>query len=264
MAKASRSHPVLRIKGGETNKVSDPVVEEGQLSIVLNGRKIVTLACTPREQEYLALGFLFSEGIIRGGDDIRSVASHPEREEVRVSTKRRVKLPVDLSQLGVVTSGCGRGKNLESLEEINPVEDLLLDFELRLSPSEILSLMKKFDEKSTLFRETGGVHSAALANCDRILLFAEDIGRHNAIDKVLGKSLMRRFRFNDKLILCSGRISSDLLLKVWRAGISLVCSRSAPTGKALDLADRLGVTVVGFARGGRMNLYTYPARIALD
>jgi FdhD protein len=262
LAPATKNYPVVRIKGASRSVKRDTVVKEGQLTILLNGQKIVTLACTPKEQNYLALGFLFSEGIIKGREEIKRVLSYPEREEVRVFTKREVKLSRDFFQTSVLTSGRGKGKSFKSLEKVDPLEGILLNFEFHLTPSEILSLMSKFDTKSTLFKKTGGVHGAALADNKRILIFAEDIGRHNALDKVLGKALMKRIILKDKLILSSGRISSDLLLKVWRANLSFICSRSAPTGKALDLAKNLGVTVVGFARGRRMNVYTYPARIA--
>jgi len=262
LAPATKSYPVIKIKGGKRSDERDTVVNEGQLTIFLNGQKVVTLSCTPKEEKYLALGYLLSEGIVKDRGEIKRVVSYPEREEVRVFTKREVKLSGDFLQTAVLTSGCGKGKSFKSLEKINPLEDILLNFDFSLTPSEILSLMRKFDSKSTLFKRTAGVHGAALADREKILLFAEDIGRHNAVDKVLGKALMKRIILKDKLILSSGRISSDLLVKVWRAGLSLICSRSAPTGKALDLAKNLGVTVVGFVRGRRMNVYTYPARIA--
>lgn len=262
MRKTTRSYRVIRIKGGNRSDERDAVVNEGQLTIVLNGQKVVTLACTPREERYLALGFLFSEGVIKGREEIKRVVAYPEREEVRIFTKREVRLSRDFLRTAVLTSSCGKGKSFKSLDKMNPLEDIQLNFEFSLTPSEILSLMREFDTKSTLFKKTGGVHGAALAEKERILLFAEDVGRHNALDKVLGKALIRRIVLKDKLILSSGRISSDLLVKVWRAGVSVICSRSAPTGKALDLAKNLGVTVVGFARGRRMNVYTYPVRIA--
>jgi len=262
LRRTTRSYPVIRIKGAERITERDPVVSEAVLTIFLNGQKLVTLACTPKEQKYLALGFLFSEGIIKGREELKRVISYPEREEVRIFTKREVRLSRDFLRTAVLTSGCGKGKSFKSLEKMNPLEDVLLNFEFSLTSSEILSLMREFDRKSTLFKKTGGVHSAALADRKKILLFAEDVGRHNALDKVFGKALTRRIVLKDKLILSSGRISSDLLVKVWRAGVSVICSRSAPTGKALDLAKNLGVTVVGFARGSRMNVYTYPVRIA--
>jgi len=261
LARVTKSYPVIKIRGGDKTTLKDTVAEEGQLTILLNGQKVVTLACTPKEQRHLAIGFLFSEGVIKGREELKRVISYPEREEVRVFTQGEIRLSQDFLQAGVLTSGCGMGKSFKSLKEMNPLEDIMLNFEFSLTSSEILSLMREFDTKSTLFKKTGGVHGAALADEKKILLFAEDVGRHNALDKVLGKALMRRIVLKDKLILSSGRISSDLLVKVWRAGMSLICSRSAPTGKALDLAKNLGVTVVGFVRGRRMNVYTYPVRI---
>ncbi|MDP2960581.1 MAG: formate dehydrogenase accessory sulfurtransferase FdhD, partial [candidate division Zixibacteria bacterium] len=122
-------------------------------------------------------------------------------------------------------------------------------------------LMNEFEVKSSVFKSTGGTHSAALADKEKILLFKEDIGRHNAVDKILGESLIENIPWQDKLLISSGRVSSDILLKAGRAKINLIISRSAPTSLALELAQRLGITVIGFARGKRMNIYTYPMRV---
>ena len=186
-----------------------------------------------------------------------------KKNEVKVLTKAIRKIPKNVLRTGIFTSGCGKGKTLQKIGDLNPLGDVLFDLEFILSPDKIAKLMKGFEKKSSVFRSTGGTHSAGLADRDKILLFNEDIGRHNAVDKVLGEALMRKTPLKNKILLSSGRISSDILLKARRTGIAIIISRSAPTNLAIDLAQRLGITIVGFARGRRMNIYTCPFRIGV-
>ncbi len=123
--------------------------------------------------------------------------------------------------------------------------------------------MHEFEKRSVLFRKTGGVHAAGLANKERILFYFEDIGRHNAVDKVVGKCLQNQVSCEDKMLLLTGRISSDIVAKASKSGIGIIVSRSAPTGLAVKNAQRLGITLVGFARGSKMNIYSFPMRISV-
>jgi len=137
----------------------------------------------------------------------------------------------------------------------------MLNLDLPLSSSEVLELMSQFEKRSELFRQTGGVHSAALAARDGIILFNEDIGTHNAVDKVVGEGFLKELELKDKLLVTSGRVSSDIVSKLWNCGISMVISRTAPTSLAVKMAQKLGITIAGFVRGSRMNVYSFPARI---
>jgi FdhD protein len=141
------------------------------------------------------------------------------------------------------------------------MEDILIDLNLTLDSEDITKAMHRFEKRSELFRRTAGVHSAALVKQSDILLFNEDIGRHNAVDKVLGESFLEGVDLKDKYLVISGRISSDVMSKLWNCGLSAVVSRTAPTSLALDMAFKLGITLVGFARGNRMNVYSFPVRI---
>jgi FdhD protein len=123
-------------------------------------------------------------------------------------------------------------------------------------------LQSEFQRKSVLFRETGGVHSAALANGEAIRIFMADIGRHNAIDKVIGKALLSGLNLADLVMLTSGRISSEIVLKVAHCGTPILVSRSAPTDRAVEMAKQVNLTVIGFARGSRMNIYSGEERIS--
>jgi len=262
--KKTRTQKIVKIKEGKAQSFEDQIVEESSLSIFLNDQKIVTLMSTPADQKFLALGFLFSEGLITQRSDVRKILFNSRKNEVKVLTEERRRIPKSRSRLGTLTSGCGKGKSLQDLKEVDPLSDVLINLEFSVTCHQIEKLVREFEKRSSVFRSTGGTHSAALADKKKLLVFKEDIGRHNAMDKVLGESLFNGIPLQDKIMISSGRISSDILSKVWRAKISLIVSRSAPTSLAIELAQKLGITIVGFARGKRMNVYTYPARVFLD
>ncbi len=157
------------------------------------------------------------------------------------------------------TSGCGKGTIFYNMVDI--LHRHRIDSSLKISSKSILKLMQEFQQKSNLFMETGAVHSAALSDGRNILVFKEDIGRHNAIDKIIGRTLEEGIDFRDKIILTSGRISSEILLKIQKCIVPLIISRSAPTDQAVKLACELNITIIGFARGNRMNIYSAPERV---
>lgn len=250
----------VRIKEGKRQEIEEKVVREAVLRIFLNESQIVALSCTPCDLTYLAVGFLLSEGFLSKVTEIEKVNS--SEGKVIVHTREPRKVEEDSRLKGVLTSGCGKGKTFASWEDINPLEDAMIDLDSTFSSDEILSVMSQFQQRSKLFMETAGVHGAALAKADGILLFNEDIGRHNAVDKVLGESFLKGIQLKDKFLVISGRVSSEIVSKLWNSGLGLVVSRTAPTSLAVEMAQRLGITVVGFVRGGRMNVYSYPVRIA--
>jgi len=262
--KKTRIHKIIKVTKGKSLSIEDEVVEESSLSIYLNDKKLVTLMSTPSDQKFLALGFLFSGGWIKEKGDLKKILFNSRKNEVKVITRKALRIPKTFSRTPVFTSGCGKGKSFQDLRNLDPLKDILISLEFTITPDQIENLIKGFEKRSSVFRSTGGTHSAALANKERILLFKEDIGRHNAVDKVLGEALFRRISMGKKLLILSGRISSDILLKSARGKINLIVSRSAPTSLAIELAQKLGITIVGFARGKRMNIYTYPARISLN
>lgn len=250
---------VTRIKDGDRQEIDERVAEEAVLGVFLNDQEIVALSCTPHDETYLAVGFLFSEGLLKNKGQIKSVDRSEDR--VTVLTHVPLKIPEDSRLKGVLTSGCGKGKSLADWERIDPLQDVMINLDLTLSPEQVHQVMLEFEKRSELFRQTGGVHSAALASSDGLVLFNEDIGRHNAVDKVLGESFMKGSDLKDNFLVISGRVSSDLISKLWNSGLSLVVSRTAPTTLAVRMAQRLGITVIGFVRGKRMNVYTYPTRV---
>jgi len=136
--------------------------------------------------------------------------------------------------------------------------------DLQVNGAEILELMSHFQQRSETYRSTGGVHSAALCDKKNLNVFSEDIGRHNAIDKIFGQCIWEGISTNNQIILTSGRISSEIVIKIARNNVPVLASKSAPTDTAVKLADLLGITLIGFVRGMRMNVYSHHKRIVSD
>ena len=130
-----------------------------------------------------------------------------------------------------------------------------------VTPGQVWNLSDRLEEMSVLFQQTGGVHNAALCAPTEVILFYEDVGRHNAVDKIFGRAFLNGISLEDKILVFSGRVSSEIVIKVGKMGLPVIISRSAPTDLGIEMAEKLGITIVGFAKGERMNVYTYPERI---
>jgi FdhD protein len=244
------------------------VVVEEPLEIRVSGEPFQVLLRLPGWEKELALGFLYTEGIV--GDLAEVMAVHfcgtgtdpllpPNVVDVRLTTEA-------LNRRGrrhpeVAYSGCGLCAK-EALAEIcqkwPPVAS-----PLTVSASRLLALMGLLPEAQPLFHQTGGTHAVALASPDgNIFISAEDVGRHNAMDKVIGRALLERQNLTQLVALLSGRISFEMALKCIRAGIPILVAVSAPTTLAIELAQNLNLTLVGFARSERLSVYCHPERIS--
>lgn len=251
---------VVEIRQGKRKVKLDIAVEEVPLTIFLDGQELVTLLSSPKDLNYLTVGFLYSEGLVENREEIKSLILGEDRSIIRVETKKKKRPDSTRKVKKLIPSGCGMAANISgNLFGIG--EYKRLDSKLTISSDEIIELMRKLQHQSRLYRSTGGVHSAALASRKNILIFSEDIGRHNAVDKVLGQCILDSIPLGEKIILTSGRLSSEIVLKVARANIPIIISRSAPTMLGAKLASHLGVTLIGFARGKRMNIYTHEGRV---
>ena len=239
----------------------DIVIREMPLTVILNNQELVTLLCSPKDPEYLAVGFLASEGLLKSKDEVKKTLVDDRRGVVRVDTTEESKDAGELLFKRLITSGCGRGASLYSAADVQgqKVESLVT-----IAASEIFVLAKEFQQRSQVYRESGGVHSAALCDTKNIMVFNEDIGRHNAIDKIFGECLLKDIPTSDRIIITSGRISSEILLKVAKRNIPILISKSAPTNLGVKLANDFGVTLIGFVRGQRMNVYSHGWRVTTD
>jgi FdhD protein len=251
--------PISRVSEEGKSNIIDVVVKEFPLTITLDNQEVVTLLCSPINLDYLAIGFLFSEGLITGKDDIKNIIVDQQTGMVQVETKKDkgfVSRPLDKR---VVASGGGRGASFYHAPGAHA--QAKVESNIEISARQVFALVDEFVQRSEVFKATGGVHSAALCGTENILVFSEDIGRHNAIDRVFGECMLKDIPTAGRLIITSGRVSSEILLKVARRNVPLLISKSAPTNLGVRLADDLGVTLVGFARGRKMSVYANKWRI---
>jgi len=252
--------PILQLTQEGSSAKEDLVAREVAATIILNEHELVTLLCSPKNLDYLAVGFLASEGLLTSREEIKRVMVDDERGVVRVDTTA-LGFSEDMLFKRLSTSGCGRGTSFYSPAD---AASQRVESPTRISGDRVLGLVHQFQHGSEVFRLTGGVHSAALSDTEGILVFHEDIGRHNAIDKVFGECLLREIPVEGRLVITSGRISSEILLKVSKRNIPILISKSAPTDQGVRLADALGITLIGFVRGKRMNIYTNQWRVTTD
>ncbi len=253
---------IYRIDRDSKQAGEDIVVKELPLTIVLNGRELVTLLCSPANLKYLAIGFLLSEGLLHSRNDIKSIIDDEQRGVVRVETVTDLNGEEEQVFKRIITPGCGRGAAFYSAADAAGMNGVKSD--LQVKGAGILELMSQFQHRSDTYRSTGGVHSAALCENKSLNVFSEDIGRHNAIDKIFGQCLWEGIPTTDQIILTSGRISSEIVIKIARNNVPILASKSAPTNTAVKLADLLSITLIGFVRGTRMNVYSHHQRIVSD
>jgi FdhD protein len=250
---------IIRIDQGMSRVVVDTIARETQLTIMVNEEELVTLLCSPNDMKYLAIGFLVSEGVL---SDVTTLQNVTVEEERGIAWIRAYINKSQKPFRRFISSGCGRGTSFYSSGDVDELPPVVS--RLTLPYNHIMKLVSNFQRQSDLFKVTGSVHSAALASGDTIVLFKEDIGRHNAVDKIFGQCLLEGRDLADYILVTSGRLSSEIVLKAIRRGLPLVISRSAPTNLAVKLADRLGLSIVGFVRNQRMNIYCHSERITND
>jgi FdhD protein len=254
--------PALRITDGGKSESEEMIAREFPLTIIFNNQELVTLLCSPTNLNYLAVGFLASEGLITGKDEIKRIMLDSQRGVVRVETGEDKELAPNFLFKRFITSGCGRGASFYGAADAASLTKV--ESQTQISAQVIFALMKEFQHRSQVYRVTHGVHSAALCDTSRILIFSEDIARHNAIDKILGECILENIETEGQIIMTSGRVSSEILLKAAKRNIPIIISKAAPTNLAVKLAADLGVTLIGFVRGRRMNVYAGGWRVITD
>ncbi|MBM7653170.1 formate dehydrogenase accessory sulfurtransferase FdhD [Neobacillus cucumis] len=255
------TNKVLRYENGVVQLVDDVIVTEYPITVILNNQEFATLVCSPEHIEELVVGFLASEGIIRCYEGIKELHFIETTGKAIVTTHRVNKLDEMFHSKRYVTSCCGKSRQsfyfYNDARTVKPIETR----NKMLSIEDCFRLMEMMQRSSTIFQDTGGAHNAALCDRNGIVVARTDIGRHNALDKIYGYCLKHSISIEDKVIVFSGRISSEVLLKVAKIKCGIVLSKSAPTELAVRLAKELGITVVGFIRNKALNIYTNPERI---
>ena len=239
------------------------VAIEINLKISIDGKELVRFACSPVDCDDLAIGFLFTEGIISSIDEIDHIIKNQNENRIEfILSEKNKNIVKDWTQSKTMSSGCGQGviSNLEyRRKNLKPI-----DFKVNTNVKTLPGLFKHLVNNSEWYDRTGCIHSVSLF-CDAgNVIIREDIGRHNAVDKVIGCALQCKYEFHNTILYSSGRISSDMMLKAACAQIPVVVSKTAPTSLAVDIAEECGITLIGFARGKRLNIYTHPERISFD
>jgi FdhD protein len=249
----AKSQPVayLECHEGEVSWASKPMILESAWPLVVNGTHWLTVLCTPVQLDYFVLGFLFNEGIIAGPDDVLDLQiSQPPEEIIRVELKNR---DLRLPERGTLTSGCGGGITFVDLAAARE----RVQSSLRVTTGQISYLVEQLMAAvAGDYNRVGGFHTAGLSDGQQLLVIATDIGRHNTLDKVAGECLVRHIPMRDAILLSTGRISVEMLGKAARMGVPVVTTLNSPTHLAVELARAWDITLIGYARGTKMHIYT--------
>ncbi|NOZ06310.1 MAG: formate dehydrogenase accessory sulfurtransferase FdhD [Chloroflexi bacterium] len=246
----------LKTLGTTLQSASGEVIDEVPLSLYINGQEWVTLMCTPTGLKDLVLGFLVAEGVVRSLEDVKllDITHRGQVADVWLNDGG-----VTLPQRRIVTSGCGGGVTFADLAVTRePIRS-----QKRVSLDQVFELMHQLNEAAILYRRSQGVHTSALSDGKRLLATAEDVGRHNTLDKLRGYALQQGIPTGDTILLTTGRISSEMLQKAADMGSSIVISRTSPTSLSLELARAWNVTLIGYVRGRRLRVYTGHERVAV-
>ena len=257
----SKNVNITRYIDNTMESLEDNVIVEYPLTIFINGEEFITLLCSPSSLQYLAIGFLVSEGIIKNKANIKKISIDEDKGHAYIELSNNSAFAEKLYGKRTVTTGCGKGTVFYNV--LDSLGTKKISTKVTVTADEILNLSGKLNQGSLLFKETGGVHSCALCDTSNILMFHEDVGRHNALDKIIGEAFEKEIPLEDKILLTSGRISSEMIIKTSKRNIPIIVSRSAPTNLSVNIAEELGVTLIGFARGRRLNIYNGADRITI-
>ncbi len=252
-----RKYKIKKVINQNSFFVDDKVITEYPLNIILNNKHYITMMTSPTNLEFLVIGHLFNDGIITNITEIKSIKIDLEEHKCEIAINNNL-LPNTLERAKILSTACGGSKKID----MDLLSKLKIDNNSTFNLENILDEVAGFNKESVLFKETGGVHSVKLI-FDNNELIIEDIGRHNAVDKIVGYMMKNRISTSNRYIITSGRVSSDILLKCATSNIPLIVSRSAPTTLSINLAKHLGITILGFARGNKVNIYTNSERIIL-
>jgi FdhD protein len=228
--------------------------EEMALTLYLDQVELATLMCTPEKLNFLIAGFLRSEGFIETLNDIAlmRVCDEENVADVRLMQPKQL-----LPGKRILTSGCGGGVTFDSGDSLSPVTS-----GLRVEPSLLLAHMRAMLQAGDSNRaERGGVHVSALADDKQLLVVSRDVGRHNTLDKIWGECLFREIDTRGKILLTTGRLSSEMMIKSAKMGVPITVSLNSPTSRSVQLARELGITVVGYARGSKLSVYAHSERL---
>jgi len=238
----------------ESRPVRGVVPVEEMVTLYVNSQPLVNLMCTPIQLEELALGFLFNEGLVEKMDDVAVLKLCGGERCVDVWLEHDIEMP----QLRIITSGCSGGATFEEAASAHH----RVESNARITPQQVTRLAEELSNAATLYNRAGGIHTTALSDGERLLFTAEDIGRHNTLDKIAGICLRQGQSMRDHILLTSGRVSSEMVNKAARMEIPIVISRTSPTSLSVQLAQAWNITLIGYTRRRSFRLYAGKERVA--
>jgi len=269
----------IEFDGERAAAVTRPVIAETPWALYVEKREWVTFMCSPIGLHQLALGFLLSEGLIGGLEDVWQLKVYLDEDRVYMyfpdaglngeltlptcaeaggSIDVRLRRPApDRPERRILTSGCGGGVTFDDLAGDRPP----LQSDRQITAAQVSSLMRQLNESATLYRTSRGVHTSALSDGEQLLVQAEDVGRHNTLDKIRGACMLDGIATHDRILISSGRISSEMIVKARKMEAPIVISRTSPTVMSIQLAKTWNMTLIGYVRGRQMRIYTGVERV---
>ena len=226
---------------------------------MVNGEEFATIICSPNHLEELVLGFLASEGAILKNDELKSIQIDDSKGFAHVELTKSLGERFEYSTKRMIASCCGKSREFYFQNDAAVAKTSMS--KIVLNPTQVLNMMTRLQSASKIFKQTGGLHNAAISDGDTFFEHRQDIGRHNALDKLYGYCIQRHIPVRNKVLIFSGRISSEILIKAAKIGVGVILSKSAPTTLAVTLAQDLNITAIGFIRDGNFNIYSHPERI---
>ncbi len=248
----------IQFETSRKKETTGSTIRETPVALTVNGQVWTTFMCTPVHLEALMIGFLYNEGVLNSIEEVADARVCEHGDNVDVWLTREVQKPLSWTR----TSGCTGG--VTAVASIDQPQPASRSNEISLTAGQVHHLVEMLFESQELYRETGGVHTSALSDGEKILLSAEDIGRHNTLDKLAGMCLMKDIWPAQRVLVSTGRISSEMLQKTARMDARIIASRTSPSSLSIELAEAWGITLIGYARRTRFNLYTHPERILVE
>lgn len=253
----------LQITSKKHETIQGSTIVETPVTLTVNGEVWTTFMCTPVHLETMMVGFLFNEGVINAMDEVADARICEHGDNVDVWLTHDASKPDSWTRTSGCTGGVTAVASIERPQPVSSPQGTSASDEFNLSPGQINHLVEMLFESQELYRETGGVHTSALSDGDNIILSAEDIGRHNTLDKIAGLCLTENIWPKKRILITTGRISSEMLQKGVRMGAKVIASRTSPSSLSIELAEAWDITLIGYARRNKFNLYAAPERILL-
>lgn len=259
MSQPDRIIRKIKIRSGHDDRISGSlakVIQEINLSVHVDDKPVANIACAGIHLKELAVGFLRSEKIIFENKEIEKIEIYHRVNRVNIKLKRKGNF-AKTSVKNIASSGARGKTNLTLLKPLRVPDNFHIKTGL------VLKLMDKLLDGSAVHNQTGGTHCSALVLGKQMVALREDIGRHNTIDMLGGYALLKKVNLNKAIILTTGRISSEIVYKIWNMGIPVIISHSAPTAEAVRLSRKANILLIGYVRHGKINIYSHERRVII-